>query len=342
MSDLFLSEVVGNGTRLQSGIPKGITDGISNPNGLLLRGVVMATYVLDDPDHPYIKNPKNTPVAVYCDVVVYPSIARQRWFFLKKVLVSQDQGGLHDDRIWKPKATKINIKQKLDRTVGSNIFDFDGDCVLIGFLNNTFDQPIILKGLPHPNRDIGNELFECGKRTRLKVVDGDPDFHKHHGSFYGVDDSGNFVIDTTYANDGTTDATGMEPLPDITGDKGNQTRKLPLNSKYKIVLYDMTIPVSPREITSLTLQKDNLVIKINEGDGITIENKDGEAKIVLGDGAVKAAIADHLEDFYTNNVKVQFETHKHPTGTGPSGTPDIPFPTWDGTINSSKLTFPDG
>ena len=141
------SKVVGGGTRLQTGIP--VSYRAENPThtkGLLLRGVVIATYVTDDPLHPKIADMLNQPITVYCDVLVYPSIPRQRWFVLEQVLVSQARGGVQSDNIWKPKATTTNlVTQVLNDTLGANPAQFDGDHVLIGFLNDSFSEPIILR-----------------------------------------------------------------------------------------------------------------------------------------------------------------------------------------------------
>jgi hypothetical protein len=88
--------------------------------------------------------------------------------------------------------------------------------------------------------------------------------------------------------------------------------------------------------------KDNeLEVKLSEGASLKVTGKDSNTVTVLGDGGVKAAIADHLQTFYSL-VKGVFDPHIHPTGMGPSGQTATPFPAWDSTINSNKLKFPDG
>lgn len=327
---MWESRRVGAGTRIQSGIPKRPLhrDGIK-ARGLLLRGVVTATYVTDNDGHPQAGDSFGIPSAVYCDVLVYASISGQRWFTLGKVLVSQSRGGIHRGDIWKPRATTQNLLGDLNEREGSNVGYFDGDHVLIGFLNDSLDQPIIIRGLPHPSRDVGNDNYELGKRVKLKAVDGDPEFHKHHGVYWGVDDQGNHVVDTTFGNDGSIDAGGKEPDPPTNGTQGNQIRKIPVDSSHELIVLDMADPLAPVEVGKLIFRANG------SQDDVTLQ---------LGTGAVSVAIADHLEALYTTaltGIKAKFETHKHPTGTGPSGVPDVQLPGWDSEINSVKLTISD-
>lgn len=339
------SKTIGRGSRLQSGIThKRIVDGVSKPNGLLLRGAVIATYVTDDSNHPSSADSKNVPLAVYCDVIVYPSVSGQRWHFLSKVLVSQKRGGLHDDSSWQPKAATMNlVTGVLDDQLGSNPGQFDGDHVLIGFLNNSFDEPMILRGLPHPSRDVGNENYSSGKRLKLKRLDGNPNWEKFKGVFYGIDDLGNHVVDSTFAHDGDLSEGGIEPAPDTTGTSGNQSRHLPQNSKHEVVFYDMTNPLAPVETGKFSCSKDSFEILLTLLPCLKVEGKDTTAKLTLGNGAVSATIAEHLESFWTNSVIPWLAAITVPTGTGPSGVPiNNPPPSWNSAINSGKLTFPDG
>lgn len=345
-----MSKVIRDGARLQSGIPHALRrnhpDGAA---GLHLRGVVMATYVTDDPLHPNFLSALSRPLAVYCDVVVYPSIPRQRWFFLEKVLVTQERGGLHDDDIWKPRATTMNVvTQVFNDTVGSNPGQLDGDHVLVGFLNNSFDEPIILRGLPHPSRDVGNDLYPVGKRLKLKLIDGNPRFQKHNGVFSGVDSSGNHIVDSTFGNQGILLPFGIEPPPDILGLSGNQTRKLPKDATHEIVFYDMSVPLAPVEVARTQCTKDAFEILLTFLPTLKVEGSLLTAKLTLGSGAVSATVAEHFQTWWAQ-VKVWLDSHIHPTGTGPSGPPQTgtpipsgPSPDWSATMKSGKLTFPDG
>lgn len=352
----FVNRKVGYGTRLQAGIPKTIQrNDPKRANGLLVRGIVIATYVTDDENHPRIDD---QPTAIYCDVLIMPSLPGYRWHCLKQVLVTQEKRGLHHGTIWKPKAISKDLLDKIDLNGGANPANLDGDHVLVGFLNDMLNQPVILRSLPHPSQDIGNEQYPVGKRIKLKVADGDPDFTKHHGSFYGIDDSGNFVLDTTFANDGLVETDGKETSPPSDG-KGSHTYKLQQDATYAIVLYDMTDPLTPVEVWkteytklghTLTIQdaSGEFKIDINNDSTISIKGTGSSASLTLGDGSVSAANADRLETLY-NSLKTKldtFDTHVHtaPSGGGPTTTPTptITAPSWDSNINSSKVTFPDG
>ena len=96
-----------NGGRIQSGVPSEMHPiRTHSARGLLLRGVVTATYLIDDSSHPERRD-NSEPLAVYCDVLIYSSMARQQFNFLPKVLVSQETGGMHRGRVWKPRAATL-------------------------------------------------------------------------------------------------------------------------------------------------------------------------------------------------------------------------------------------
>ncbi len=220
------------GAVLQSRVPRSPVPSRHAPMGLLMRAVVTATYVTDDDGHPYSEVGENgLSKAVYCDVLCYSSRSGLRYFPLQTVLVTQPRGGLHDGRIWKPRATKIDVTGTLSVSGGSRPENMDGDHVLVGFIDDLFNQPVILGGIPHPKADVGNT--ESGKTLRLKVEDGDPDFLKHHGSLYGIKDNGDFLVDTRTANDGTHDGAGHEPEAPTDG-KGTVHFRLPDGATFEI------------------------------------------------------------------------------------------------------------
>lgn len=344
------SKIIGKGTRLQTGLNHQLVNpnAPNTPNGLLLRGTVMATYVTDHPNHPKILDIKNKPLAVYCDVLVYPSIPRQRWFTLKQVLVSQKRGGLHDDDIWKPKATQMNIvTQVLEPTVSANPGQFDGDCVLVGFMNNSFDEPIILKGLPHPSRDVGNEAYELGKRLKLKLVDGTPNnaaaLDKYQGVFRGVDNLGNHIVDSTFGHAGILLPLGLEPPPDILGISGNQTRNLPENSKHETVLYNMLAPLVPIESAKFSQTKDGLEILIGMLPTLEVTGSLTTAALTLGSGLASATVAEQLELLWIDMVSwLALHTHAGISGETAVPTQAATIPVWTSTCASTRLTFPVG
>lgn len=90
------------------------------------------------------------------------------------------------------------------------------------------------------------------------------------------------------------------------------------------------------------------------GATVTITGKDSDAEFKLGDGAVHAAIVESLETLW-GQLKAAIDvldTHIHTTTAtiGPSAVPGVISPTttpanmpaWDSSINSSKVSFPDG
>ncbi len=109
---------------------------------------------------------------------------------------------------------------------------------------------------------------------------------------------------------------------------------------------DGTIKLTALNKHVLHLKENEIEVQLDEGAALKITGKDADATTILGDGGVKAAIADHLETLYgVLKTKLDaFDTHVHPTGMGPSGTPTpiVQAPAWDSAINSTKLTFPDG
>jgi hypothetical protein len=239
----------------------------------------------------------------------------RRYLFLPRALVSQNHGGIHSGKVWKPRAATMDITgSPMDLNKGTNPANLDGDHVIVEFLDGNFNQPIITGALPHPQADLGNEQKDAGHRMRLKKTDGDPDFWKHHGAFYGVSDDGDFVVDLTEAwAGGDLQSDGKEPAVAGDGTTGNYKVRLPAGASF--------------------------TIELDTGENLKLELKDGGAKFTLGDGAVSIAIADYLQTLY-GNFKTIYDVSSHPTGTGPSGPPTVAAPAWDAKINSTKARIP--
>lgn len=321
MSKEYAPHRLPSGTVLQAGIPTRPAPAVAyRASGILMRGVVTATYVADDPNHPSETN-GNSAVAVYCDVLAFSSRSGQRWTFLPQALVLQDRGAMHSGRIWKPRAaTKDITGEPLNINRATLPANMDGDWVLVGFLDDAPNQPVILGGIPHPSADAGNEGKTAGHRMKLKLADGDPDFWKHKGAFYGIDKDGNFTVDTTeaYATDLASD--GKEPAAPGNGTAGNVKVKLPVGS--------------------------SLHVQLDGGELLKLEFKGTTAKLTLGDGSKHATIYEALEDFWNNTVKPKFDTfdtHVHPTGVGPSGAPSVlvALPAMATAAKSTKVNIPD-
>lgn len=312
----FSTTGVSGGGRSQGSLPHG-----RNPlaaNGLILRGAVVATYVpIDGPPSAKRKvlHDDADIAGTYCDVIVYSRHPNFRNALFRSVPVVGDSG-LHDGRVWAPRAARVNLAGGTLQRTGVDPVDLDGDHVLIQFLDDDLAQPVITGRAPHPRMGTGNEgLPEAGHRMRLKVVDGEPDFWKHHGSFYGVDDSGNFVVDTTRAHGGEFSDDGSE-VPAQDAAHGN---------------------------VIIRVGDDNTVtVQVGGGATLLLTGKDGATTMQLGDGARHVAVVEELQALY-GVLKTWLETHVHPTGVGPSGPPAVlPAPDWDPAINSSKVSIPEG
>jgi hypothetical protein len=250
------------GGRSQSAIPRQpLPFDYENAQGLLLRGVVVATYEVDDENNPEKElSGDTTPSAIYCDVLTYSSLQRQQVLYLRGCLVSQDRGGIHRGRIFKPRAARLDkTGNPIDLNNNTNVANLDGDHVLVGFVDGRFNTPIILRGIPHPSADAGNEGDTQRRRMRLVQTDGDPDFFKHHGTIHGVDDDGNWGVDTRFANDGTLkEDAGEQPPP--TDGKGSQHHQLPLDGVFTVDLSDMSDPNSPQAKVRLTLSRNSMQV----------------------------------------------------------------------------------
>ena len=348
-------------TTRQSGIQWRTVDKPEERNsaeGLLLRGVVVATYTVDD-DKLYplpfqVTDTPNTPVSIYCDVLCYTSIPGTRWVPIAKALVLQDKGSIHNGRIWKPKATTLEVASTTDVDGGANPAHFDGDHVLVGFVDGNKNQPIILGGVPHPSNNVGNLDKTVGHRTQLKLADGDPDFFKHHGTFYGITNKGDWLVDTTFANDGQLDAVGHEPAPPTNG-YGSQKAFLPKDAAYVIDFMDMSNPAAPLSKSYLAISKD--IFDLELGGNITLQalGTGANAQLQVGDGSKHVPIVEELAQLW-NFLKIWLDTHTHPvavavsvdtstgigTGSGTAAQPTVVSPAWSNVINSTKVSIPNG
>ena len=348
------------GRRKQSGIQTyhGAGRGVRAAKGLMLRGVVTATYVqLEDAENPYPYAPRDGQAAllveniaaVYCDVLTYGAVTTTRTTKLHRVLVSQTRAGIHDGDVWKPRAARIDISApQLDQRLAQP-FDLDGDHVLIGFMEDNLDLPVILRALPHPRAGFGNEgLPEAGHRLRMRSADGEPDYRKHRGTFFGVDDLGNFVLDATRAHDGdyTTDG-NEEPGDDATN--GGVSIRLSAKSSFHVVGTD---PDAANPKFDAVLADNALTVRLSNGASLSLTGKDSAAALAIGDGSVHAAVFEHLQEWWDTvafpAVATLIDAHVHPSGMGPTGPSPTPLSAIAQavamlvTVKSGKLTFPDG
>lgn len=363
-----------SGAVLQSAVPSRDvpSDGL-RAYGLKLRGVVTATYVLDDPSHPAASG---EPVAVYCDVMTYAGPSWMPRGFFPRALVSQELGtGMHRGRLWKPRAATIDISATQAQSMtspGVNPANLDGDHVLLGFLNDSLSQPVVERGLPHPNADVGfDPATESQARPHLKLraVDGDPDYQKHAGSMFGINEAGDFVISTCYAwGARSINAQGGEPGTAEDG-AGNAYLGLPDGAHFMLQFIDRaSLPTTIAFLASLYATKKEIWFRSQDADVSFWVSQEGtpekttikvirsgpNAECQIGDGAVHAVQAERLEALYKqlrdklDAFDAAFTGHTHagvmvgPGSTGVATPVMVGAPAWDPLIKSNKLTFPDG
>lgn len=330
-----------------------------------IRGVVIATYAADEEDRPSIVGEGKAtyePKSVHCDVLTYGGRYR---YFLPRVPVVQVRHGLNDHTsLWIPRATKINIASGIaprlvrdEAGPADDPRDFDGDHVIVQFFEDDPQQPFIFGALPHPRATfrITKDLGEL-KRTR------------HRGVVAAVDAAGNVTLDTRGANSGAIETpAGTEPAVEDDG-HGNVT--VHMNRAASLTVVGARTDGS-LETFQLAMSEGEFVVKLSNGESLTLVDKDALAQLKVGNGAVHAAIVEHLQALWTQMLTrdttftaaliaylttIQTDITAMLAALGltgsstagatafatASGSTNPPTPAWDATINSGKLSFPDG
>lgn len=191
--------------------------------GINVRAVVRNTRVFDEKS-PLLSN-NLSPRAVYCDVIAYYSVNGSRLDFIPNCLVMQPRAGLHDGDIWIPRASTTDIVNNRPIKDGTgDPMTWDGDHVIVSFLDDDLQMPIIIGSIPHPHVDRGKDIFDprpVGERMRILKDDGHVRFVRHHGTFVGIGQFGDVIINTQSAHAGHRTGDGEEPEPPEDGSAGN-------------------------------------------------------------------------------------------------------------------------
>jgi hypothetical protein len=311
--------------------------------GVILRAVVTATYVPLDSPAAAPASLNGSPAAVYCDLIAYSSIEGYRGGPLAHVPVMQ-AGGLHDGHVWLPRAATVRVvaPHKLGEST-MDPQDLDGDHVLVQFLEDDLSRPIITGMIPHPRLGLGNEdLPEVGHRMKLKLADGNPEFWKRNGSFFGFDKSGNFLVDTTRAHGGQFTQEGLE-TPANANTNGNVTIRA--NSKTTVRVVGVgTDGQNPKY--EMTLKDNELFLKLQDGETMKLVGKDAGAVLTVGDGARHAVNFENLDAWWEamRVLLTAFDVHVHATPSGPSGppVPVVAAPSLPVNVKSTHILMPDG
>lgn len=302
--------------------------------GLVLRGVVTRVYYLKSAPAGLVGAPPQPAglgqAGLYCDVLVSSGIPGARTGLFPRVLVTYDSAGVHDGDICVPRPTR--------RAVGSGITPreegntspalFDGDWVLIGFMDDSIDQPFILRYLRHPSADFGKDMdlpSPVGSSARLGLIeaDGRPRQWKHLGVTFGVDRNANWTIDLRGAHlgergDGTSAGGGgyspvgaevpntrVDPAGDA--ESGKTTVRLPAKAK-------LTFEFESGRKIELTDRDGKLVLACADLD------IQASGTVKLGTGAVeKAVLGDQLKA-WLDAVKVWLDAHTHVVSNVTAGT----------------------
>lgn len=214
-----------DGNILQSGVmstPLSHAAKADDTRGWITRAVVLAVYFPEEDDRSGWTKDK-LQRAITCDIRTYGRYSR----VLSRVPVLQRNHGLWDQDIYVPRAASINIQgkelvaQPSQAKPPTAAEDLDGDHVLVGFLDNNPNQPVVLPfALPHPKSNFTPEKAD-GRVRRIR----------HNGIAMEWDKDTNWLLDAREAakdalkKDGTEDSqsgTGGK-ITLVTTDGTNQT-----------------------------------------------------------------------------------------------------------------------
>lgn len=248
------------------------------------RGVVLAVY---PPGH----EANVQGVCVECDVLLYRD---QR--VLYAVPVAQPMGA-RDGELWEPSPTTKSLATgdalTFSRTeengicqFATQVKDLDGDHVRVEFVNGSYDQPLIVGRLPHPQAaNKSRPVADAAPITadaHPATPDGNVLWAQRAGSRVLLDRRGNAVIDTTGA--------GVENSGDaIEGDEPKGT-----------------VYVQAREGERVVVSVGGVVRAVIDGDSITlaqgtkgVARKDDDVSVDLAD---PQNVSSKWSEFFTKLV----------------------------------------
>ena len=193
--------------------------------GSLVRAYVVAVYAGDDPTA--ARSPLRTgtadKVSTYlCDVLIsegtYSGI-------LPRVPIMSGAFGITDRILMLPRPASKDLKAGNSITLATTktaratpIHDSDGDLVIVAFLDNDYNKPVIIGALQHPQT-----------KAPVSFTDTAPKFEAIlRGNRIAIEDDGKIVIDATAQTTGVSIVDGSEvpalnPTIEIKGDAGTVT-----------------------------------------------------------------------------------------------------------------------
>lgn len=176
--------------------------------GLLLRGVVIASYsVEDDPlfdgggAAPGELEPSKAGLQDlyspnYCDVYTYSNRPGSNNRILSRVLVPNGRSSPTSahTRLLRPAQINLATGMALSELAVGELLpppgDLDGDHVLVGFMDDDLGCPVVLSGIPHPRA-----LSSQGQLLRASKLAGDAEQLVHNGVRLAITENGDLDVD---------------------------------------------------------------------------------------------------------------------------------------------------
>lgn len=151
-----------------------------------------------------------------------------------------------------------------------------------------------------------------------------------------------------------SDSPAAIPHPDFTDINYGQRRGF--HTKRHTLVFDDTEGQESISLTwrnkggkdiAVTIEDGIVSVAIEDGPTLALHANGSDTTAKIGDGTMHVAIAEHLQALYESmkaTTEATFNGHVHPSAMGPTGPPAPPLsmPAWDPTINSTKVSLPDG
>jgi hypothetical protein len=294
-----------------------------------VRAVVINVYYADDENREERGGGAPSSRSITADVLTYGGPYR---YFLPRVPLAPVEHGVndYDIRTLRPSTKDLSTGEppKLARDENGPAGDptnFDGDHVIVKFLEDSPKQPFIAGVVPHPH-----------SQYRPVRANGELRAKRFRGVVTSIDDLGNVTLDTTRANEGFIDGNGEE----TPADDASHGRITVLCARNASVSIQGVAPDGSATTFELSLVDGQFEVRLQDGASLSVSGKDNAAVATIGSGARSAAVAERLEALYAA-VKTAIEAHTHPDGWGSTAPPVIVMPTWDALIASTKLKMPD-
>jgi hypothetical protein len=307
------------------------TPGTESPlrSSRLVRGVVINTYFADEEIRDGRADGQSIQRGVACDVLTYGGPNRG---FLPRVAVAQERHGISDHDLWIPRPTTKDLSTGaapvFARSPGEragNPADFDGDHVLVEFIEGSAHQAVITKAIAHPRATYRPvKADEIVRRMRAR------------GTVVSVDVSGNVDLDTTRANSGELNADGEETPAD---DSAHGQVTLRVAKSANLLVRGQDVDGNERTF-ELSIQEGVFEVKLNDGNSFRVSGDGDGTTVQIGNGGMHAILGERLKALY-EEMAATFAAHTHPDGWGSTAPPVIQLPVWGANIISTKVSMPD-